>query len=59
MATTAEIARRCFLALGAPDLDEAAACWRPAGIDRLVGGTELVAADAIRGQPERAAAAAV
>jgi hypothetical protein len=58
MATTAEIARRYFLALWAHDLDEAAACWRPGGIDRLVGGTELVAPDGVRGQLERAAAAA-
>jgi len=48
MTTTAEIARRYFTALGAHDLDDAVACWRPGAIDRLVGGEELVAPEGIR-----------
>ncbi|HEX4010372.1 MAG TPA: ester cyclase [Solirubrobacteraceae bacterium] len=48
MATTAEIARRYFTALGTRDLDEALACWRRGAIDRLVGGAELVAPEGVR-----------
>ena len=48
MATTSEIARRYFTALGAHDLDAAVACWRPGAVDRLVGAQELIAPDGIR-----------
>ena len=48
MPTTSEIAKRYFAALAAHDLDEAAACWQPGAIDRLVGAQELVAPDGIR-----------
>lgn len=37
------VARRYFDALGAHDLDAALACWRPGGVDRLVGQAELLA----------------
>ena len=42
------VARRYFDALGAHDLDAALACWRPGGVDRLVGQQELIAPDGIR-----------
>jgi glyoxylase-like metal-dependent hydrolase (beta-lactamase superfamily II)/predicted ester cyclase len=48
MATTSEIAKRYFAALADHDLDAAVACWRPGGIDRLVGAQELVAPEGIR-----------
>ncbi len=38
---TSETARRYFAALAQHDLDAAAACWAPDGIDRLVGQIEL------------------
>ncbi len=48
MATTSEIAKRYFTALSEHDLDGAVACWRPGGIDRMVGALELVAPDGVR-----------
>jgi glyoxylase-like metal-dependent hydrolase (beta-lactamase superfamily II)/predicted ester cyclase len=48
VATTSEIARRYFTALGAHDLDAAVGCWRPGAVDRLVGSQELIAPDGIR-----------
>ncbi len=48
MASTAEIARRYFAALGARDLEAAVACWAPGGISRLVGAQELTAPDGLR-----------
>ena len=48
MASTAEIAKRYFDALGARDLDGAVSCWRPGSIDRFVGGEELIAPDGVR-----------
>lgn len=48
MASTSDIAKRYFAALAARDLDAATACWRPGGIDRLVGAQELVAPHGIR-----------
>jgi hydroxyacylglutathione hydrolase len=48
MASTAEIARQYFAALSAHDLDEAARCWKPGAIDRMVGAQELIAPDGIR-----------
>ena len=49
MAPTSEIVKRYFAALSDHDLDAALACWRPGGIERLVGAQELVAPDGIRG----------
>jgi glyoxylase-like metal-dependent hydrolase (beta-lactamase superfamily II)/predicted ester cyclase len=48
VATTAEIAKRYFAALGDQDLEAAVACWKPGAIDRFVGARELVAPDGIR-----------
>ncbi len=48
MASTTEIAKRYFDALGARDLDAAVSCWRPGSIDRFVGGEELIAPDGVR-----------
>jgi hydroxyacylglutathione hydrolase len=48
MASPGDIAKRYFTALAAHDLEAAAACWAPGGIDRLVGDQELVAPDGIR-----------
>jgi steroid delta-isomerase-like uncharacterized protein len=48
MASTSEIARRYFEALGSHDLDAAAACWAPDGIDRLVGQQELIGPEGVR-----------
>lgn len=42
------VARRYFEALDAHDLDAAVACWRPGGVDRLVGTQDLVAPEGIR-----------
>jgi glyoxylase-like metal-dependent hydrolase (beta-lactamase superfamily II)/predicted ester cyclase len=41
-------ARRYFDALSVHDLDAAVACWRPGGVDRLVGAQEMVAPEGIR-----------
>ncbi|MGO9954580.1 MAG: nuclear transport factor 2 family protein [Solirubrobacteraceae bacterium] len=48
MACTADIAGRYFDALLAHDLDAAVACWRPGGVDRIVGAHELIAPQGIR-----------
>ncbi len=48
MASASEIARQYFAALGARDLDAAAACWAPGAVDRLVGAEELIAPEGIR-----------
>ncbi len=48
MASTSDIAKRYFAALGDQDLDEAIACWKPGAVDRLVGAQDLVAPDGIR-----------
>jgi predicted ester cyclase len=45
---TSNVARRYFEALGAHDLDAAVACWRPGGVDRLVGSQDLIAPEGIR-----------
>jgi glyoxylase-like metal-dependent hydrolase (beta-lactamase superfamily II)/predicted ester cyclase len=42
------VVRRYFDLLSAHDLDGAVACWRPGGVDRLVGQMELIAPDGIR-----------
>ena len=48
MASTSDIAKRYFAALGDQDLGEAIACWKPGAVDRLVGAQDLVAPDGIR-----------
>src|SRR5579875_468630 len=48
MASSSVIARRYFDALGRRDLGAAVACWKPGGIERLIGQTELVAPDGVR-----------
>lgn len=48
MAPTAEIARAYFAALSAHDLDAATGLWSPGGVDRMVGGEQLVAPHDIR-----------
>jgi hydroxyacylglutathione hydrolase len=48
MASSTEIARRYFAALGAHDLDAAAECWAPGAVDRLVGQRVLVAPDQLK-----------
>jgi hydroxyacylglutathione hydrolase len=48
MPSTSEIAKRYFAALAAHDIDAAAACWVPGGIDRLVGQQELIAPTGIK-----------
>jgi ketosteroid isomerase-like protein len=46
--TAEEVARRYFAAIARRDLDDALACWRPGGIDRLAPVGELRAPDGIR-----------
>ncbi len=46
--STSEVARRYFAALGAHDLDGAAACWAPGAVDRLVGEQQIVGPDGVR-----------
>jgi steroid delta-isomerase-like uncharacterized protein len=48
MASTSNVAKRYFEALSAHDLDAAAACWAPGGVDRLVGQQDLIAPEGIR-----------
>lgn len=48
MATATEIAKRYFAALNAHDLDQAAAMWSPDGVDRFVGGVELIGPESVR-----------
>lgn len=48
MASTSEVAKRYFEALGAHDLDAAVACWEPGGLDRFVGQQDLIAPHDIR-----------
>ncbi len=46
---TATAARRYFDALGARDLDAAAACWAPDGRDHMIGVAELAGPGGVRG----------
>lgn len=48
MASSTVIARRYFDALAQRDVEAAVACWRPGGLERLIGQGELVAPDGIR-----------
>ncbi len=43
-----DVVRRYFEALAARDLDTAAACWRPDGVDRFVGEQTLTGPDQVR-----------
>lgn len=47
MASSSEIARRYFEALGRRDLDAVAALWAAGGVERLVGQLEMTAPDGI------------
>ena len=48
MASTADVAKQYFTALGEQDLDGAAALWQPGSIDRFVGNQELIAPEGVR-----------
>jgi hydroxyacylglutathione hydrolase len=48
MASATEIAKRYFKALGDRDLDAAAACWAPDGVDRFVGQQDVVGPAGVR-----------
>jgi glyoxylase-like metal-dependent hydrolase (beta-lactamase superfamily II)/predicted ester cyclase len=48
MASATEIARSYFAALNEHDLDRATALWAPDGVDRFVGGEELIGPDGVR-----------
>ena len=48
MASSSVIAKRYFEALNKRDLDGAVACWKPGGVERLIGQAELVAPDGVR-----------
>jgi hydroxyacylglutathione hydrolase len=48
MASTTEVVRRYFEALNAHDIDAAAECWAPGGVDRFVGQQELIAPEGVR-----------
>ena len=48
MASATEIAKRYFHALNDHDLDAAAACWAPGGIDRFVGQLDVVGPEGVR-----------
>jgi glyoxylase-like metal-dependent hydrolase (beta-lactamase superfamily II)/predicted ester cyclase len=43
-----EVVKRYFDALAAQDLDAAAACWHPGGVDRMVGEADLRAPEDVR-----------
>ena len=46
--SSADVARKYFEAIAAPDLDAALALWAPGGTERLVGQRELTAPDGVR-----------
>jgi steroid delta-isomerase-like uncharacterized protein len=48
MSNAADLARRYFEAIAAPDLDAALAMWAPGGVERLVGQRDLTAPDGVR-----------
>ncbi|HWE58880.1 MAG TPA: ester cyclase [Solirubrobacteraceae bacterium] len=48
MASSSVIARRYFDALSQRDVDAAVACWKPGGLERLIGQGELTAPDGVR-----------
>jgi steroid delta-isomerase-like uncharacterized protein len=46
--TGSDVVKRYFDALAAHDLDGAVACWRPGGVDRMVGEADLTAPEGVR-----------
>ncbi|HWD70144.1 MAG TPA: ester cyclase [Solirubrobacteraceae bacterium] len=48
MASSSVIARSYFDALAQRDVDAAVACWKPGGLERLIGQGELTAPDGVR-----------
>ena len=48
MASSSVIAKRYFDALAKREVDAAVACWKPGGLERLIGQGELVAPDGVR-----------
>jgi glyoxylase-like metal-dependent hydrolase (beta-lactamase superfamily II)/predicted ester cyclase len=48
MASSSVIAKRYFDALSQRDVDAAVACWKPGGLERLIGQGELTAPDGVR-----------
>src|SRR5579875_825964 len=48
MASSSVIARRYFDALAKRDLDAAVACWKPGGVERLIGQGDLTAPEGVR-----------
>ncbi|MGI8595622.1 MAG: MBL fold metallo-hydrolase [Solirubrobacteraceae bacterium] len=48
-AETEKVARRYFSAAAERDIEGMVACWRPGGVDRMIGRAELVAPDGVRG----------
>jgi len=46
--TATDTVERYFQAMGAQDLDAAAAMWQPGGIERIVGAQELIAPEGLR-----------
>ena len=48
MASSSVIAKRYFDALTKRDIDAAVACWKPGGLERLIGQGELVAPEGVR-----------
>ncbi len=48
-AETEKVARRYFAAGTERDVEGMVSCWRPGGVDRIVGRAELVAPDGVRG----------
>jgi glyoxylase-like metal-dependent hydrolase (beta-lactamase superfamily II)/predicted ester cyclase len=48
MASSSVIAKRYFDALSQRDVEAAVACWKPGGLERLIGQAELTAPDGVR-----------
>jgi glyoxylase-like metal-dependent hydrolase (beta-lactamase superfamily II)/predicted ester cyclase len=48
MASSSVIAKQYFDALSQRDVDAAVACWKPGGLERLIGQGELTAPDGVR-----------
>jgi predicted ester cyclase len=48
MASSSVIAKRYFDALSQRDVDAAVACWKPGGLERLIGQGELIAPEGVR-----------
>ena len=48
MASSSVIAKRYFDALAKRDVDAAVACWKPGGLERLIGQGDLIAPEGVR-----------